>query len=602
MSEKLIHRAMPLPEILVKYPGCRQILDRYGLLGCGGPYGPQEPLWFFARAHRIPEAQLLCELEQAAQRGADWCAGPANDADSAAVIYRRFFKAAIVVMFTFGCVFGGINLAILAAKHQLASLDMRALIWSHAHAQVAGWVTFFVMGFAYQAFPRFKLTALRRPRLAAAIPYVMAPALAVRCLADLWQKAPFWKVAGITAGAVELAAVLAFVWIITQTLRSSQQAREPYEKFIYAALGWMVVAFAFDLWVFAASSAISGYSEWVRFIGAYDGPWRDLQLLGFAGGMILGVSQRFLPFLYGFGEVSPRASNRAFYLWNLSVAGNIAFYSLLIHTRRPAWGAMLELSLLGLLAAVLILIRSFHLYSENREQDRSLPFIRAAYGWAAFALALLMLMPLYHFAVGRVFSHAYFGAYRHAFTVGFISMMIVGVSSKVVPILAGINARERRSLAAPFWLLNTGNGMRVLFQILTDTQPWAYPWMALSAWIEVAGLIWWAIDLWRTMDHKPSQARGLAGAVTVTPQTLVSDIISRYPAAAAVFEAFGFSLINNPVARLAVRSVTLQQACRLKHIQYEVLAPALLQCIEDSEKEPRATHRTSQLQGLAALL
>jgi hypothetical protein len=602
MSEKLIHRDMPLPEILIRYPGCRKILDRYGLLGCGGPYGPQEPLWFFARAHRIPEAQLLCELEQTAQQVEASPAEPPTVADSAEMIYRRFFKAAIVVMFTFGCVFGGVNLAILAAKHQFASLEMRALIWSHAHAQVAGWVTFFVMGFAYQAFPRFKLTALWRPRLAAATLYVMAPALAVRCLADLWQKVAFWKVAGMTAGAVELAAVLAFVWIITQTLRSSQQAREPYEKFIYAALGWMAAAFAFDLWVFAASSAISGYSEWVRFIGAYDGPWRDLQLLGFAGSMILGVSQRFLPFVYGFGEVSARASNLAFYLWNLSVAVNIASYSLLIHTRRPAWGAMLELSLLGLLAAVLILIRSFRLYSENREQDRSLPFIRAAYGWAAFALALLMLMPLYDFAVGRVFSHAYFGAYRHAFTVGFISMMIVGVSSKLVPTLAGINLRERKSLAAAFWLLNIGNGMRVLFQILTDTQAWAFPWMALSAWIEIAGLIWWAVDLWRTMNHKPTEARGLTGAVAVTPQTLVSDIVSRYPATAAVFEAFGFSLINNPVARLAARSVTLGQACRFKHVQYEVLAPALLQCMEDSEKEQRATPRTDQLQGLTALL
>ena len=43
------------------------------------------------------------------------------------------------------------NLAIMAARHQLASLDLRAVTW--AHAQVAGWVTFFIMGFAYQAIP-----------------------------------------------------------------------------------------------------------------------------------------------------------------------------------------------------------------------------------------------------------------------------------------------------------------------------------------------------------------------------------------------------------------------------------------------------------------
>src|SRR5258707_8014205 len=38
--------------------------------------------------------------------------------------------------------------------------------------------------------------------------------------------------------------------------------------------------------------------------------------------------------------------------------------------------------------------------------------------------------------------------------------------------------------------------MRVAFQILTDSYAWAYPVMAVSAWIEVIGLSIWAVDLW----------------------------------------------------------------------------------------------------------
>ena len=53
MTRELIDRDMLLPEIIKRYPGCRKIFDRYGLLGCGGPEGPHEPVWFFARAHRI---------------------------------------------------------------------------------------------------------------------------------------------------------------------------------------------------------------------------------------------------------------------------------------------------------------------------------------------------------------------------------------------------------------------------------------------------------------------------------------------------------------------------------------------------------------------
>jgi len=44
------------------------------------------------------------------------------------------------------------------------------------------------------------------------------------------------------------------------------------------------------------------------------------------------------------------------------------------------------------------------------------------------------------------FSHAFFGAYRHALTVGFITMMIVGVSSKIVPTLSGLDVQSTTSL------------------------------------------------------------------------------------------------------------------------------------------------------------
>jgi hypothetical protein len=338
------------------------------------------------------------------------------------VIYRRFFRAGILTMFTFGCVLGGINLAIIAAHRQLASLDMRPITWAHAHAQVASWVTFFVMGFAYQAVPRFKFTSLWRPLLASRSLFVMAAALRVRTLADVWISNPAWVLAGKIGGAAELAVVLTFALIMVQTVRQSRKPVELWEQFVFAAVGWMVAAFAFDWWTFAASATVSGYQGWVRFISLYDAPWRDLQLPGFAGGMILGVSQRFLPFIYGFREVPPRTARRVLWLWNLAVAGNVAAYSLLVRTGRAIWGIVLELCILGMFASVVALIRGFGLFSMKVERDRSPPFLKAAHFWALIAIALLALLPAYDDWRGVAFSHAYFGGYRHAFTVGFISM------------------------------------------------------------------------------------------------------------------------------------------------------------------------------------
>jgi len=78
---------------------------------------------------------------------------------------------------------------------------------------------------------------------------------------------------------------------------------------------------------------------------------------------------------------------------------------------------------------------------------------------------------LYGLLIHQVFAHTYMGSHRHAFTVGFISMMILGVTSRVAPILAGVDGRRMNWLWAPFFLINVGCAGRVLLQILTDFVP-----------------------------------------------------------------------------------------------------------------------------------
>jgi hypothetical protein len=85
--------------------------------------------------------------------------------------------------------------------------------------------------------------------------------------------------------------------------------------------------------------------------------------------------------------------------------------------------------------------------------------------------------------------------------VGFISMMILGVSSRVVPILAGIDAKQMNSLWAPFLLFNVGCAGQVVLQILADFVPnVAYPLIGFTGFIELSALLWWGIELWRTMN------------------------------------------------------------------------------------------------------
>nr|HPK03627.1 hypothetical protein [Candidatus Sumerlaeota bacterium] len=126
---------------------------------------------------------------------------------------------------------------------------------------------------------------------------------------------------------------------------------------------------------------------------------------------------------------------------------------------------------------------------------RSAKFIRAAWGWLALSLGMLLLLPAYQAASGIPFSHAYYGAIRHAITVGFVSLMIMGIAARIVPMLADVDHRTLPGLWAPFVLVNLGCLLRVSTQTLTNWHPLFFGVIGVSGMLEVAGLALWGAHL-----------------------------------------------------------------------------------------------------------
>jgi hypothetical protein len=212
------------------------------------------------------------------------------------------------------------------------------------------------------------------------------------------------------------------------------------------------------------------------------------------------------------------------------------------------------------------------------ETDRGLKFLRAAYAWLLISLGMVILLPVYLFillprlapsggAADLGFSHAYYGAIRHAITVGFISLMIVGVAARVVPTLNGVDSRRLTSLWGPFLLLNLGCALRVVAQTLTDFTPHAFPVAGLSGLLEVTGLAWWGVHLWAVMAGRARYRLPLTiGYVPGTPIEAghtVGDVLERHPDLLETFLALGFRPLANPLLRKTVaRHVSIGQACR----------------------------------------
>lgn len=576
-----------LPTLLTRYPHARRVFDRYGLSGCGGPAGPAESLRFFARTHGVDERQLLDQIRDAIAQPAD--AQPETVVPTLAdTIYRWFFIGGIVVILTAGATWGATLLWQIGSRGKFTGVSLHA-VNAHGHAQIYGWVGLFIMGFAYQAFPRIWHTTLAAPKLVAGTFGLMCAGILIRSLLMPFAGSTPAALGSLIGGVIELIACGLFVGQIVATFRRRDRevAVEPYMGFIFAALFWLVAMAGMDVWFTYVTMTAPDSRTLVWYVSTYQAPLRDLQIHGLALSMILGVSLRMLPALFELPKVSARRAWAALVLVTLGVAGESLVFVAYRWTHNHVIAAFLMLPWLMMTAAVVMVAWSWKLWRPLPVFDRSGKFVRIAYGWLAVSLAMLLLLPVYQHVSGIPFSHAYYGAIRHAITVGFISMMILGIAAKVTATLNGRSGDSLPGLWGPFVLVNIGCFLRCTLQVGTDWHAGFFPLVGISGTLEVIGLTWWSVHLIRLMWTRP-ETSAVPRPVEIGPQALVGEIVRAYPQTLDVFLRFGFTMLANPLARETIaRGVTVRQAARFRGVNADALTRSLRQAA-GTECEPVA--------------
>jgi hypothetical protein len=140
VSAEWVNESVQIPDLLHVEPGVRPVLDRYGLRGCGGEWGPAESLGFFARAHDVPIERLLREIRERLAGRPDPSTEEDNRGEStqlADAIYRPFFKAGIAVVLTLGAVWGAYLLLRIALTGRFSAAGLHE-VNAHGHAQIFG--------------------------------------------------------------------------------------------------------------------------------------------------------------------------------------------------------------------------------------------------------------------------------------------------------------------------------------------------------------------------------------------------------------------------------------------------------------------------------
>lgn len=312
-------------------------------------------------------------------------------------------------------------------------------------------------------------------------------------------------------------------------------------------------------------------------------PFVHLYLFGFVFMFIFAINIRTVFAFLDIKPVREKAVNLTFWVMNISVP--IYFVAHMFADRNTIALRVSQFIAFPIALAIITFIYGLRVFERSTRElqdvvmDRSYAkTIRTAYIWLIVTTGILLIIPF--LGHGSDVQRRFHGSLNHAVTVGFITMMIIGYASKMIPTFKGIDMYSLKLSTLTFVLLNTGCFLRVFSQILVGTsggKPLFYAVMGTSGWFELTALGIFGYNLWKTMNTTQVTKSSVAGKLTeVTKDTKVFDVVDQYPDTLQIFLDFGFSQMANPVMRKTMgRVASIEMATKMHNVDIDKFLKAL---------------------------
>ena len=404
-----------------------------------------------------------------------------------------YVSSGLIFMLLPGTFLGVWNLIKISGRESVASISP-AWLQAHGHAQVFGWVGSFILGIGFYSVP--KLRGPARGAFAAAWTCwtLWTAGVGLRWFANIedWH----WRLVLPVSAVFELAAFALFLGVVSRH-RPQAGGKGGLEPWI-----WVVISATLGLGLLLTTNlagclGVALYGAGPEFAHVFDQRYLALLAWGFLVPFVWGFSAKWMPVFLGLAPLRPR--------W-LGAAVAASFGGVFLTF--AGWGGTATWLFAAGTVLAIAAIRIFEpaqKEAKTRGVHSSFPyFIRAAYGW-------LLISALLGVAAARWdISGGIWGASRHALTVGFISVMILSVGSRVLPAFAAI-----RLLWSPWLmflalaLLTTGCALRVSCEVLAyqGYAGWAWSVLPVSAVLELAGLTAFAVNIFGTFLFEPSHVQ-----------------------------------------------------------------------------------------------
>jgi uncharacterized protein involved in response to NO len=241
------------------------------------------------------------------------------------------------------------------------------------------------------------------------------------------------------------------------------------ENWILSGIFWAVAAGALHLAItirMAIGSAPLAYGTWNQAL-IY------AMLFGFIGSFIFAVSARAVRGFLLLKPMYERVNFVSFWLLQAGLATQVIGRFADMDLKVASTGLILcSVGSVLFVFAVRVLegpsgpIRRFPV-----GYDRFGLFVRTAYGWLIVGALLLILQSLENNDVTDILPPPVSLPVMHVFTIGFVTLLIIGVASKILPVFEGSDIRWPRLMDIAFVLVNTSVVLRVAGGFSTSTPP-----------------------------------------------------------------------------------------------------------------------------------
>ena len=500
-GHSVVPPTMSVRDVRKRYPATIPVFERWGLGDCGGEEGPDEPVAWFATVHRLPLEEFLRDVRAAAAYDAARAPAPAPSPTSRP-FSPHFILGSLALTLTLGATTGMINLLRIAAGADVP-ISHREI---HGHTQILGFAALFLMGIAYHALPRIlgvagSLTPSRTsPRLAF---WLMFAGVVARNVGQPLGFYPFGRAVSLLSALLESAAAFLFGRFVFRLVRKVQEGkydrRDPLLRFVRSGTIFLGVAMAVNalqgIW-------LAGHVD-TSLPFALTEPFYAAALYGFLLAWIYGFGNRVVSLFLGLGPA--RRGTAEACLWTQAAGVGALVASFLPFVGVASALALRDAGLcLVSASALLYLGGNGFLWRRAVLPVPRVPgspgfAIRASFGclalWAVLELTGVFLSRFTPIPAQNLW---WADAARHTFSVGFLTLIIIGMSFRILPVFSGKRLWSPRLARTTYALILLGTAMRLL-QYPAAFRPVFYRIGAYMGVPVVVALLLFTFNLFRTM-------------------------------------------------------------------------------------------------------